>query len=60
MEAEPAAAAPRTPNPPRRRRDGGEHEPTNAEPLDFMRGMQASSEHKFQDIAERMGRGEKC
>lgn len=41
--------------PQRRRR--GEYEPTNAELLDFMRGMQASSDRRFKDIAERMDRG---
>lgn len=66
MEAEEAAPAPRTRSARRyRRRETplrprrGEHEPSNAELLDFMRSMQASADHKFQDIAERLSRGEK-
>lgn len=67
MEAEEAAPAPRTPKREERPAQGhvsltktsrGEHEPTNAE-LDFTRGMQASSDPRFQDIAERMNKGER-
>lgn len=62
------AAAPRTPKREERPAQGdasptktrrGEHEPTNGELLDFMRGMQASSDRRFQEIATRLDKGER-
>lgn len=67
MEGE-AAPAPRTPKRDERPGQGdaspsktrrGEHERTNAELLDFMRGMQATADRRFQDIAACMDRGER-